>query len=83
MNQTPITQASLDAWSQAYRLSDVRRIASSLIGALRWDDRIGRILDNAEDYAAFQARLDELDYALDTGAIPDGTLHTGFPPSCS
>ena len=54
--------------------SDVRRIASSLIGALRWDDRIGRILDNAEDYAAFQARLDELDYALDTGAIPDGTL---------
>ena len=55
--------------------SDVRRIASSLIGALRWDDRIGRILDNAEDYAAFQTRLDELDYALDTGAIPDGTLH--------
>ena len=55
--------------------ADVRRIASSLIGALRWDERISRILDNADDYAAFRARLDELDYALDTGAVPDGVLH--------
>ena len=53
----------------------VRRIASSLIGALRWDERISRTLDDAEVYAAFCARLDELDYALDTGAVPDGVLH--------
>ena len=28
MNKTPITQASLDAWSHAYRTSDARRIAT-------------------------------------------------------
>ena len=28
MNKTPITQADLDAWSRAYRESDVRRIAT-------------------------------------------------------
>ena len=53
----------------------VKRIAASLIGALRWDERISRTLDNGEDYQAFLDRLDELDYALDTGALPEGMLH--------
>lgn len=53
----------------------VKRIAASLIGALRWDERISRTLDKGGDYQAFLDRLDELDYALDTGALPEGVLH--------
>ena len=51
-----------------------RRIVSSLIGTLRWDERIEGIL-SAEAYSAFLDRLDELDYALDTGdLVPDSVL---------
>ena len=50
------------------------RIVSSLIGTLRWDERIEEIL-SAEAYSAFLDRLDELDYALDTGdLVPDSVL---------
>ena len=50
------------------------RIVSSLIGTLRWDERIEEIL-SAEAYSAFLDRLDELDYALDTGdLVPDSAL---------
>ena len=53
----------------------LQRIASSVIGTLRWDKSIAGILGE-EELAAFLARLDELDYKLDTGAIaPDAALH--------
>ena len=53
----------------------LQRIASSVIGTLRWDKSIAGILSE-EELAAFLACLDELDYKLDTGAIAsDAVLH--------